>query len=117
MKFTESQLEQAFISLLEAQGYPHVRGEDLARSREEVLIREDLRDFLQQRYAAQKITPVEIFGVIRELEKLPASDLYETNKTIMNRVRDGFLLKRENHKDKDIFISLIDYELPENNIF
>jgi len=117
MKFTESQLEQAFISLLEAQGYPHVRGEDIVRGKEEVLIREDLQTFLQQRYAEQKITPVEIFRVIRELEKLPASDLYETNKTIMNWVRDGFLLKRENHKDKDIFISLIDYELPETNIF
>lgn len=28
MKFTESQLEQAFISLLEAQGYPNVPGEE-----------------------------------------------------------------------------------------
>src|SRR5690606_36045134 len=62
-------------------------------------------------------TPVEIFGIIRELEKLPASDLYESNRTIMNWVRDGFLLKRENPKHKDIFISLIDYENPENNNF
>lgn len=28
MKFTESQLEQAFISLLQAQGYPYVPGEE-----------------------------------------------------------------------------------------
>lgn len=117
MKFTESQLEQAFISLLEAQGYPHVRGEEIVRGKEEVLIREDLQAFVQQRYVEQKITTVEIIGIIRELEKLPASDLYESNKTIMNWVRDGFLLKRENHKHKDIFISLIDYEHPENNIF
>ncbi len=39
MKFTESQLEQAFISLLEAQGYPHVPGYELVRGKEEVLIR------------------------------------------------------------------------------
>lgn len=117
MKFTESQLEQAFISLLEAQGYPYVKGDDLIRNKEEVLIREDLQAFLQQNYAAQRITPVEIFGIIRELEKLPASDLYESNKTIMNWVRDGFLLKRENHKEKDMFISLINYEEPEKNIF
>lgn len=117
MKFTESQLEQAFISLLEAQGYTHVHGEDIVRDKEEVLIREDLQAFLQQTYAAQRITPVEIFGIIRELEKQPASDLYESNKTIMNWVRDGFLLKRENHKEKDIFISLINYEEPEMNIF
>ncbi|WP_439490576.1 type I restriction endonuclease subunit R [Algoriphagus sp.] len=117
MNFTESQLEQAFISLLQAQGYPHVRGEEILRGKEEVLIKADLQAFLQKKYAEHKITPVEIFGIIRELEKLPASDLYESNKTIMNWVRDGFLLKRENHKNKDIFISLIDYEHPENNNF
>src|SRR5690606_7610318 len=117
MKCTESQLEQAFISLLESQGYPHVKGEDIVREKEEVLIREDLQAFLKERYAEQKITSVEISRVIRELEKLPASDLYESNKTIMNWVRDGFLLKREDHKNKDIFISLIDYEHPEKNIF
>ena len=89
MKFTESQLEQAFISLLEAQGYPHARGEDILRGKGEVLIRKDLQVFLWDRY----ITPNEIFGIVRDLEKLPASDLYETNKTIMNWVRDGFLLK------------------------
>lgn len=117
MKFTESQLEQAFISLLKAQGYPHVKGHEINRSREEVLIREDLQAFLQQRYTDQRITPVEIFRVIRDLEQLPASDLYESNKTVMDWVRDGLLLKRENHRHKDIFISLIDYEHPERNIF
>ncbi|TXE07585.1 type I restriction endonuclease subunit R [Algoriphagus aquimarinus] len=117
MKFTESQLEQAFITLLGEQGYPYVPGEEILRGKEEVLIRADLQGFLLERYAAQKITPLEVFSIIRELEKLPASDLYETNKTIMNWVRDGFLLKREDHKQKDIFISLIDYEQPEKNRF
>ncbi|REG94483.1 type I restriction endonuclease subunit R [Algoriphagus antarcticus] len=117
MKFTEAQLEQAFISLLEAQGYPYVPGDEIVRGKEEVLIREDLQKYLQATYAAQKITPIEIFGIIRELEKLPASDLYESNKTIMNWVRDGFLLKRDDHKKKDIFIQLINYEEPEKNIF
>jgi type I restriction enzyme, R subunit len=117
MKFTESQLEQVFISLLQAQGYPHVRGEDILRGKEEVLIREDLQAFLQDRYADEKITPNEVFGIIRDLEKLPASDLYETNKTIMHWVRDGFLLKREDRNQKDIFIQLIDYEEPKKNVF
>lgn len=117
MKFTESHLEQAFISLLEAQGYPHVPGEEIIRGKEEVLIREDLEAFLRATYAAERITPNEIFGIIRDLEKLPASDLYETNKTIMHWVRDGFLLKREDRKQKDLYISLIDYNHPENNIF
>lgn len=117
MKFTESQLEQAFIALLGEQGYPYVPGEEISRGKEEVLIRADLQGYLLERYAAEKITPVEIFSIVRELEKLPASDLYETNKTIMHWVQDGFLLKREDRNQKDIFISLIDYEQPEKNRF
>ncbi|WP_144605853.1 type I restriction endonuclease subunit R [Algoriphagus algorifonticola] len=117
MKFTESQLEQAFISLLQAQGYPYVQGEEIIRGKEEVLIRADLEEFLKKSYATEQITPNEIFGIVRDLEKLPASDLYETNKTIMHWVRDGFLLKREDRKQKDLYISLIDYQHPENNIF
>lgn len=42
MKFTEAQLEQAVISLLEAQGYSYVPGDEIVRGRDEVLIREDL---------------------------------------------------------------------------
>ena len=72
MKFTESQLEQAFISLLQAQGYPYVPGEELIRGKEEVLIREDLEGFLRASYATERITPNEIFGIVRDLEKLPA---------------------------------------------
>lgn len=117
MKFTEAQLEQAFISLLEAQGYPYVPGEEIIRAKEDVLIRADLEEFLKKSYAKERITPNEIFGIVRDLEKLPASDLYETNKAIMHWVRDGFLLKREDRKQKDLYISLIDYAHPENNIF
>ncbi len=36
MKFTESQLEQAFIDLLVKEGYPHVLGNNLSRLAEEV---------------------------------------------------------------------------------
>jgi type I restriction enzyme R subunit len=90
MKFTESQLEQAFISLLEARGYPHLYGEEINRGSEEVLIREDLQTFLQQTYADQQITPNEVFGIVRDLEKLPASDLYDLDK-LENYAR-GFIV-------------------------
>ncbi|MDN3203782.1 type I restriction endonuclease subunit R [Algoriphagus sediminis] len=117
MKFSESQLEQAFIDLLSEQGYPYVPGEEIIRGKEEVLIREDLQSYLHQQYGDLGITPNEISSIIRDLEKLPASDLYETNKTIMHWVRDGFLLKREDRNQKDLFIQLIDYEEPERNHF
>ena len=109
MKFTESQLEAAIIELLEAEGYPHVHGETIERQTDEVLIKADLRAFLKKQYAGDGITPGEIESVIQRLEAYSSADLYESNKAIMKLVSDGFLLKREDHTQKDLYIQLIDY--------
>ena len=133
MKFTESQLEQAFIHLLQQEEMQHVLGNDLRKtegnmveeSREtyghiatdKVLIEEDLRTFLTMQYREEGITRSEIDGIIRELEQLPASDLYESNKIFMKKLNDGFLLKREDRTQKDIFIQFIDYSEADQNIY
>lgn len=56
MKFTEAQVESAIIELLGAEGYPHVLGEAIERSPQEVLIKADLWAFLAKRYAGDAIT-------------------------------------------------------------
>ncbi len=109
MKFTESQLEQAFIDLLAKEGIPYAAGYALTRAPEDVLLKDDLRQYLRLRYAADGITEQEITSIIRDLERHPASDLYESNKAIMRLVRDGFVLKREDRTKKDLYIELIDY--------
>ena len=115
MKFTEAQLEEAIIELLGEQGYPHVLGENIERDSEEVLIKDDLRAYLQERYAADGITEGEIAFIINKIERLPASDLYGSNKAFMKLVSDGFLLKREDRSQKDLFIHLIDYSIADRN--
>ena len=109
VKFTETQLESAIIELLGAEGYPHVMGETIERQPQDVLIKADLRAFLAAQYAADQITPQEIDAVIKQLEAYSAADLYESNKAIMKLVSDGFLLKREDRSQKDLYIQLIDY--------
>ncbi len=117
MKFTEAQLEKAITELLAAQGYPHTNGKTLQRDLGEVLIKEDLEQYLNQRYQDQNISSEEIKLIIRELEQLPSSDLYSTNKTIMGWVRDGYKLTREDRSEKDILVELVNYEKPEKNIY
>ncbi len=109
MKFTEAKLEQAFTELLGQQGYPHCIGATIARTTDEVLIEEDLEQFLLKRYATEGITLNEVKSIVLQLKALPASDLYESNKTFMHMLSDGFLLKREDRSNKDIYIQLIDY--------
>jgi type I restriction enzyme R subunit len=110
MKFTEERLEQAIIELLEKEDYLHTCGDEIDRAPEDVLIKSDLREFLAKRYQTDNITSYEIEQVIHKLDYLPASDLYDTNKAVMKLVSDGFLLKREDSTQKDLYIQLIDYE-------
>ncbi|KPP98752.1 type I restriction endonuclease subunit R [Marinobacter sp. HL-58] len=113
-KFTEDKLEQAIITLLGEQGFPYTPGPSLSRSPSDVLIRDDLRSFLACRYASDGITDHEITTIIHRLDTLSAADLYSSNKTIHKWVADGFLLKREDHTQKDLYIQLLDYAgLPE----
>lgn len=133
MKFTEAQLEQAFIHLLQEEQMTHLIGGEVRKNEfqgveeppttfghiatEKVLIDTDLRNYLKSNYAKDYITDAEVDSIIRDLERLPSSDLYESNKVFMKMVSDGFLLKREDRNQKDIFIQLIDYSEKDNNTY
>jgi type I restriction enzyme R subunit len=109
MKFTEEKLEEAFTDLLGQEGFPHHLGITINRKPEEVLIEEDLQTFLLSQYAGQGITVNEIKSIILQLKSLSTSDLYESNKTFLKMLSNGFILKREDRNQKDIYIQLIDY--------
>ena len=109
LRFTEEKLEKAFAELLGQEGFPHHLGITISRKPDEVLIEEDLRNFLLTQYAPQGITANEVKSIILQLKTLPASDLYESNKTFLQLLSDGFILKREDRKQKDIYIQLINY--------
>lgn len=133
MKFTEAQLEQAFIHLLQEEQMTHLVGGEVRKNEfqgvsepptqyghivtEKVLIDVDLKNYLKSNYAKDNITDSEVNSIIRDLERLPSSDLYESNKVFMKMVSDGFLLKREDRNQKDIFIQLIDYSEKDNNTY
>lgn len=109
MKFTEEKLENAFTELLGQEGFPHQLGFSIARKPDEVLIEEDLQNFLLTQYSVQGITINEIKSIILQLKSLSSSDLYESNKKFLKMLSDGFILKREDRNQKDIYIQLINY--------
>jgi type I restriction enzyme, R subunit len=117
MKFTEEKLEKAVIELFLEEGYTYLCGEDIHKEISEVLLKEDLRAYLRNKYSKEKITENEIESIIRKLELLPSSALYESNKAIIKIIADGFIQKREDRTKKDLFIQLIDIETIKNNIF
>ncbi|MFP7335196.1 type I restriction endonuclease subunit R [Shouchella clausii] len=117
MKFTEKNLEQSVIELFEAENYQYQRGTETHKEMHNVLLREDLKAFLHNRYFDDEITSNEIDSIIRQMEVLSASTLYESNKAIIKMISDGFVLKREDHSKKDLYIQLIDLDGIENNLF
>ncbi|EOA6587977.1 type I restriction endonuclease subunit R [Vibrio vulnificus] len=116
--FNEATLEQAIIILLGehtttagSQVYPHSIGSDVARPDDtEVLILDDLREYLAAQYKADGITQGEIETIVRQLQTLPASDLYQSNKTFCHWLGNGFHFKRADHTQKDLHIQLLDIE-------
>jgi len=109
MKFTEEQLEKAFTELLENEGFTHRLGNTIVRAADEVLIEDDLINYLLTKYKSKHLTLNEAKSIVLQLKTLPSSDLYESNKTILRWLSDGFILKREDRNQKDIHIELIDY--------
>ena len=91
-KFSEAKLEQAFIELLQQEGYPHHLGSCIVRKEDEVIIEKDLRTVLQRKYTKEQITKNEIDSILLQIKTLPASDLYESNKRFMRWLSDGFIL-------------------------
>lgn len=109
LSFTEAKLEQAIIELLQEQGYQHQFGDDIPRtSQDQVIIEDDFRDYLSSRYRHEGLTDEEIQRLVRQISTLPASDLYESNKTFCTWLANGFLFKRDDRNEKDLYIELID---------
>jgi type I restriction enzyme R subunit len=111
MKFTEDKLENAFIKLLSEEGYHHFLGNTIVRALDEVLIDQDLLDYLFKKY---QLTNNEAKSIVLQIKNLPSSDLYESNKIFMDWLSNGFLLKRQDRNQKDILIELIDLTLSKN---
>ncbi len=117
MKFTEESLENAIAELFEAESYQHYNGMYIHKEISDVLLRDDIKAFLKDRYFDDKITDNEIKSIIHQMDVLPSSALYDSNRAIMKIISDGFIFKREDRTKKDLYIQLIDFDDIENNIF
>lgn len=116
-QFTEAQLEAAIIERFQQQGYIYVHGEKIHRQYEDILLEDDLRSFLQERYAPEGLSETETQKIINQLTLIPASPLYEGNRAAFWLVNEGFDLQRDDLSKVALHIDYIDFDHPENNIF
>lgn len=108
--FNEKQLEESIIALLQEQGYEHVKGEAIERDLDEVVLRDDLRTYLRNRYSSDGITDTEVEAAIRVIVQKQGLSLYEENRHTMSLLMDGFSLKREDVSKQNLYIYPIAYD-------
>ena len=115
--FNEHTLEMAIMELFEQQGYSYVNGETIHKELPEVLLREDLRMYLMDRYSDEGITPMEVERVLAKLTADNGAPLYIQNAQTYRLMTEGFTIKREDASKPDLFVEVIDFENTERNIF
>ena len=115
--FNEHTLEIAIMELFEQQGYNHVNGETIHKEQTEVLLRDDLRMYLMDRYAHEGITPLEVERVMAKLTADNGAPLYQQNAQTYRLMTEGFAIKREDASLPDLFVEVIDFKDVDRNIF
>lgn len=114
-KFYESEYEEALIDLLKEQGWEYTCGENIPRNNREVLLTDDLKEYLQSRYA--ELTTNDLEEVINHLRHVSGQTHFDLLRNTYYLVRDGYRYTR--HSDGKIFdIEYLDFNTHnENNIY
>lgn len=115
--FTEARLEEAIIELFQAEEYDYTNGNTMQRNLEEVLLKDDLRDFISERYEKEHLSETEMTKIISRLEHINAAPLYIGNRSAFRLVNEGFDLKRDDVHAVSLHLDYIDFDEPGNNKF
>lgn len=114
-KYYESDYEEALIDLLVQQGWEYIHGGSISRNNREVLLIDDLTQYLQQRYADLQLSDIE--EIINRLRHVSGQTHFELLRNTYYLVRDGFRYTR--NQDGETFdIEFVDFEAQyKNNIY
>ena len=106
-KYYESDYEEALIQLLEGQGWQYTYGGELHRTNREALLTDDLKAYLQSRYA--ELTNYDMEEIINHLRHTGGQTHFEQLRNTYYLVRDGYRYIR--HADGKIFdIEYLNFE-------
>ncbi len=116
-KFTEAELEEAIIDLFRQEKYAYVNGESIHRQYEDILLTDDLRAYLSDRYQSAGLSDAEMKKIINKLSLINSTPLYLGSREAFRLVNEGFDLARDDITKVALHIDYINYDEPEKNIF
>ena len=116
-KFTEADLEMAIIELFKQQGYIYESGESMHRKYEDILLIDDLKAFMSERYSSDDLSESEYKKIISRLSLIASAPLYNGNRETFRLINEGFDLVRDDMGKVALHIDYINFDEPEKNIF
>lgn len=114
-KYHECDYEKAVLELLQNQGWQYTGGYDIHRKNDEILLKDDLQQYLTARYGI--FSPDELGRIAGYVVGGEHQSLYNNMKTAYTRLMRGYTLHRDD--DTTLFIEFFDMEDGHcsNNIF
>lgn len=113
-RYCEQDFEYAFLSFLEGEGWQYLPGNSIPRSsRREVLYTDDLEQFLSSTNPG--LTADEICQIVDKVRLAGAESDFATLHKVYGWMVDGVQFTPQDGLTQ--MIPLIDFEIPENNIF
>lgn len=112
-RYCESEFENAFIGFLENAGWQYTAGNDIHRSKSEVLIAEDFKQFIAKNNPS--FTEEEVAQIYDAVRLVGAENDFATLHKVYGWMVDGVQFIPQNGLAQ--MVPLIDFEHPGNNIF
>lgn len=114
MKFYESEYEEALIALLKQEGWNYTHGGTIQRNNRDILITEDLHQYLQERYPA--LETYDLAEITSHLQHTGGQTHFDVLRNTYRLIRDGYRYTRQS--DGEIFdIEYINFESSSDNCF
>lgn len=117
-KYFESNYEEAFVELLQAEGWQYTYGENLVNHKvTEALYEKDLRDYIAANYNDKSLSQDDIDGIVANLRNCGGATDYLALRNTFLLYQNGYTFRPSQPDQQPFLLEYIDFEHPEHNIF
>lgn len=114
-KYYESDYEEAFVLLMQENGWTYSFGEEVNRKFTDALIEEDLEQFLHFKYNKRGLKPEDYATIIANIRNVSGDNDYHSLYNAFRLYHEGYDMVDAN--GESFKLQYIDFDEPKNNIF
>lgn len=116
-KYFESDYEEAFVELLQEQGWIYNYGGELHRKYTDTILEDDLRNYICSRYGDKGLEKYDINLLVSRIRNVGGTNDYDSLVTTYKLYHDGIDYSFIDANKEVFHFNYIDFEHPDNNIY